>query len=50
MTKAECLLWIELKSKQIEKIRFNRQKPIGNLIIDFYSKELKLAIDIQYLI
>ena len=30
-----------------EKITFNRQKPLGNYIADFYSHSLKLVIEID---
>ena len=46
-TLSEVLLWQELKGKKIEGYRFHRQKPIKNYIVDFYSKELKLVIEID---
>lgn len=30
-----------------QKITFNRQKPLGNYIADFYSHRLKLVIEID---
>jgi very-short-patch-repair endonuclease len=47
MTLAEVLLWNELKNKQICGVDFDRQKPIGNYIVDFYCKELSLAIEVD---
>jgi very-short-patch-repair endonuclease len=35
MTDVEIILWSKLKSKQINKTQFYRQKPIGNYIVDF---------------
>src|ERR1035437_9440133 len=47
MTLSEVLLWNELKQKKILGYDFDRQRPIGNFIVDFYSKELSLAIEID---
>ena len=47
MTLSEVLLWNELKQKQIFGYDFDRQRPIGNYIVDFYCKELSLAIEID---
>ena len=46
-TLSEILLWKKLRAGQILGYKFNRQKPIGNYIVDFYCKELKLAIEID---
>lgn len=45
-TQSEIYLWKYLKGKQLG-IRFIRQKPIGNYIVDFYCKELQLAIELD---
>ena len=37
-TKSEILLWNQLKGGQLNGLRFIRQKPIGDFIIDFYCK------------
>ena len=47
MTFSEVLLWQELKGKQMLGFDFDRQKPIDNYIVDFYCKELQLAIEID---
>ena len=47
MTLSEVLLWNELKHKQMLGFDFDRQRPIGNYIVDFYCKELSLAIEID---
>ncbi|QQG44351.1 MAG: DUF559 domain-containing protein [Candidatus Roizmanbacteria bacterium] len=46
-TVAEIILWKRLKNKQVLGIDFNRQKPLGNYIVDFYNNLLKLAIEID---
>ena len=46
-TKAEIYLWNELKNKKMMGYGFKRQKPIGEYIVDFYSPDLKLVIEID---
>ncbi len=47
MTLSEVLLWNQLKHKNILDCDFDRQRPIGNYIVDFFCKELSLAIEID---
>jgi len=47
MTLSEVILWNELKGKNILGFDFDRQRPIDNYIVDFYCKELHLAIEID---
>ena len=47
MTFAEVLLWNELKQKKILGYDFDRQRPIDNFIVDFYCKDLMLAIEVD---
>jgi very-short-patch-repair endonuclease len=47
MTLSEVLLWNELKQKQMLGYDFDRQRPINNFIVDFYCKDLSLAIEID---
>ncbi|MDO8594480.1 MAG: DUF559 domain-containing protein [bacterium] len=42
----EVILWQELKSKKLG-VRFVRQRPIGNYIVDFYCYAFRLAIEID---
>ena len=47
-TKSETILWREvLSQKRMLGFRFLRQRPIGNYIVDFFSKELKLIIELD---
>jgi len=46
-TLAEVLLWNLLKNRQIMGYKFRRQSPVDNCIVDFYCKELHLAIEID---
>ncbi len=46
-TKGEVMLWNRLKQRQLLGYEFNRQKPLGNYIVDFYCKPLYLVIEID---
>ncbi|MBN8707081.1 MAG: endonuclease domain-containing protein [Bacteroidetes bacterium] len=45
-TFAEKIIWFGLRGKQLG-VDFDRQKPIGNFILDFYCKELNLGIELD---
>jgi len=47
MTFSEVLLWNELKQKKMLEYDFDRQRPIDNYIVDFYCKDLMLAIEVD---
>ena len=46
-TLGETLLWMKLQKRQVLGYQFNRQKPLGNYIVDFYCKALNLVIEID---
>ena len=46
MTLGEIALWREVKSKKLG-VRFSRQIPIDEYIVDFYCKDLQLAIEVD---
>ena len=47
-TKGEALLWRDvLKAKQLWPYQFNRQFIIGDYIVDFISRKLRLIIEID---
>ena len=47
MTLGEVLLWNELKQRKIHGFDFDRQRCIDNFIVDFYCKDLMLAIEVD---
>lgn len=47
MTFGEALLWNELKQDKLFGFDFDRQRCLDNYIVDFYCKELMLAIEID---
>jgi len=46
-TYTEVQLWNYLKKKQLRGYDFDRQKPIDKFIVDFYCKDLMLAIEVD---
>ena len=46
-TKAEALLWNKIRSRQLEGIKFRRQQPIENYIVDFISFEKRIIIELD---
>ena len=44
---SEVLLWNQLKNHQFNNLDFDRQKIIGNYIVDFYCAEKQLVIEID---
>lgn len=44
---SEVLFWKEVKSNQFHSLDFDRQKVIGNYIVDFYVKSLGLVVEID---
>lgn len=46
-TKSEVTLWVQIKSKVLNRYGFLRQKPIGDYIVDFYCYELNLVFELD---
>ncbi len=44
---SEALLWNQIKKKQLLGLDFDRQKIIGNYIVDFYCAEMKVVLEID---
>jgi very-short-patch-repair endonuclease len=47
MTFSEVKLWNELKNGQMMGYDFDRQRPMLNYIVDFYCKDVMLAIEVD---
>ena len=47
LTPAETILWEALRNRQLEGLRFRRQHPVGNFILDFYCPSCKLVIEVD---
>jgi len=46
-TKAEARLWSRLRAKQMQGIKFRRQQPIENFIVDFVSCDKRIVIELD---
>ena len=46
-TAPETILWLRLKGKQIEGLKFRRQYGVGPYVLDFYCTELRLGIELD---
>ena len=46
-TSAEATLWLALKNKQLDGLRWRRQHGIGPYIVDFYCPGAKLAVELD---
>ncbi|MEO7307618.1 MAG: tryptophan synthase subunit alpha [Ferruginibacter sp.] len=46
-TKAEQILWEALRNDQLCKLKFRRQHPFDNYILDFYNHKMKLVIEVD---
>ena len=47
MTEAELCLWRSLRMRQLHGLKFRRQHPAGNFILDFACIDAKLAIEVD---
>jgi very-short-patch-repair endonuclease len=47
MTGPEKLLWLRLRSRQLQGLKFRRQHGIGPYIVDFYCPERLLVLEID---
>lgn len=46
-TPAESLLWKQLRNKRFANLKFRRQHPIKNYIVDFYCHAKRLVIELD---
>jgi very-short-patch-repair endonuclease len=47
LTPAEQKLWQALRGGKLAGLKFRRQHPVGNFILDFYCSACKLAIELD---
>lgn len=47
MTFSEVKLWNEIKNGKMMGYDFDRQRLIGNYIVDFYCKDIQLALEVD---
>ncbi len=46
-TEAEQIIWSWLRNKQLNGVKFRRQQPMGDYIVDFISFDRNLIIEID---
>lgn len=46
-TNAEAILWTRLRGSQMNGVKFRRQQPIKNYIVDFVTFENRLIIELD---
>ncbi len=46
-TDAEVKLWSALKNRQLTNLKFRRQAPLGNYIVDFICHEKNMIIEVD---
>ena len=46
-TEAEKLLWSRLRGRQFDGIKFKRQVPIANYVVDFLALDQKFIIEVD---
>jgi very-short-patch-repair endonuclease len=46
-TDAERALWLRLRHRQIDGLKFRRQVPIGPFIVDFFCRDAGLVIELD---
>ncbi len=47
LTPAEATLWKALQGSKLAGKKFRRQHSIGNYVVDFYSPECRLAVELD---
>ena len=47
MPDAEFRLWCELRNGGLDGLKFRRQHPIGNFIVDFFCASAKLVVEVD---
>jgi very-short-patch-repair endonuclease len=46
-TRAETLLWHQLRRKRVEGLRFRRQFPLGQYVVDFVCLPARLIVEVD---
>jgi very-short-patch-repair endonuclease len=47
MPDAEVMLWSRLKGRQLLGCKFRRQYSVGSFVLDFFSPEIKMGIELD---
>jgi very-short-patch-repair endonuclease len=47
MTGVECMVWDQLRRRQVARARFRRQAPIGDYVVDFLCIADRLIVEVD---
>jgi very-short-patch-repair endonuclease len=47
MSPSERILWTELRHEKLCGCKFRRQHSIGSIVLDFYSAECRIAVEVD---
>jgi very-short-patch-repair endonuclease len=47
MSEPETRMWLALRAKRFESVKFRRQKVVGNYIVDFAARDPMLVVEID---
>ena len=47
MTEPETRLWLALRGRRFDGVRFSRQVPIGSYIADFCARSVRLIVEVD---
>ncbi|HMO97445.1 MAG TPA: endonuclease domain-containing protein, partial [Tepidiformaceae bacterium] len=47
MTESETRLWARLRGRQLNRLKWRRQHPVGPFVLDFYCDWAKLAVEVD---
>lgn len=47
MTPAELVLWEALRDRRLLGLRFRRQSPVGQFVLDFYCPACRLVVELD---
>jgi very-short-patch-repair endonuclease len=47
LTPPEARLWFAIKDRKLEGLKFRRQHPIGQYVLDFYCPAARLAVEVD---
>ena len=47
LTPPEALLWVALRRRGLNGLKFRRQHPIGAYVLDFYCASARLAVEVD---
>ncbi|MEK7669043.1 MAG: DUF559 domain-containing protein [Patescibacteria group bacterium] len=46
-TEAENILWLKIRNRQINNLKFYRQYSVGPYILDFFCPQIRLSIELD---